>query len=77
MRARHPRTLVTGLMWTDITRRDWFTNIRHEALLSDGLEAYGWIEHDGENYGMQRIVDQKFNMTTTLVRLAPEQGERG
>lgn len=39
MRARHPKSLVTGLMWVDFTRRDWFTAIRHEALHADGTAA--------------------------------------
>ncbi|KAL6776504.1 hypothetical protein ACKKBG_A21415 [Auxenochlorella protothecoides x Auxenochlorella symbiontica] len=68
MRPRHPTSLVTGLMWVDFTRSDWFTSIRHEALQSDDLGFYGWLEHDGENYGIQQLEDRRFNMTTSLVK---------
>ena len=32
-------------------------NIRHSCEHSDNLPQYGWIRHDGTEYGQQRIID--------------------
>mmetsp|Transcript_26681 Transcript_26681/g.74931 ORF Transcript_26681/g.74931 Transcript_26681/m.74931 type:complete len:220 (-) Transcript_26681:1839-2498(-) len=67
MRTRQPQGLLTGLMWWDPKRPDFFHNIRHEALERDGMKKFGWLEHDGETYGRQEIWDTDFNISTTMV----------
>lgn len=42
--------------------------VRHEATQDDNLERYGWVRHDGEQYGRQVIVDRDYNITLAMVR---------
>ncbi len=36
--------------------------VRHYCDLNDGIEVWGWTEHDGENFGRQVIVDRNLNL---------------
>lgn len=36
--------------------------VRHYCDLSDDLEAWGWVEHNGRNYGKEVIVDRPNNL---------------
>jgi len=40
---------------------------RHEAQQRDGLAKYGWLQHDGQGYGLQRLYDEQYNITTAWV----------
>lgn len=40
---------------------------RHEAQQRDGLAKYGWLQHDGERYGLQELWDEQFNISTAWV----------
>lgn len=42
--------------------------IRHWCDQTDGLHKYGWLAHDGINFGVQEIADQYFNMSTWFVK---------
>ena len=44
---------------------------RHEAQQRDGLAKYGWLQHDGQGYGLQQLWDEQFNITTAWVRSRP------
>ncbi|XP_058240480.1 mannosyl-oligosaccharide glucosidase-like isoform X2 [Hemibagrus wyckioides] len=67
MKTRSPRSVVTGLMWmSQISQSD--VNLRHTCEQGDGLSSYGWLIHDGVNFGMQQIQDTDFTLTTTFVK---------
>jgi len=42
--------------------------IRHWCSQDDLLAAYGWIAHDGINFGAQEIIDKYFIVTTDFVK---------
>ncbi|KDD76682.1 hypothetical protein H632_c140p3, partial [Helicosporidium sp. ATCC 50920] len=79
MRTREPESLLFGLMWVDLTRRDWYHTLRHEAQERDGLEKYGCIEHDGSSYGLQQLRDRRYDISTawTKRRCGPACGRGG
>ncbi|GLH08096.1 Mannosyl-oligosaccharide glucosidase GCS1 [Gryllus bimaculatus] len=75
LKTRDPYSLVSGLMW-------YFTRhigadgggIRHWCEQGDNLDRYGWIEHNGKNFGIQEIQDGPFLITTSFdQRLEGEQ----
>ncbi|KAM9236603.1 mannosyl-oligosaccharide glucosidase [Leptosomus discolor] len=66
MKTRSPRALVTGLMW--LQQRDGGGSLRHTCEQSDGLSRYGWLMHDGENFGVQEIRDEGLVLTTEFVK---------
>ncbi|XP_017316328.1 mannosyl-oligosaccharide glucosidase [Ictalurus punctatus] len=74
MKTRSPKSVVTGLMWmSQILDND--VKLRHTCEQGDGLSSFGWLMHDGVNFGMQQIRDTEFTLTTTFVkRLGGEHG---
>jgi len=74
---RQPNSLLFGLMWWDPQRNDFVHNIRHEALERDGMKRFGWVEHDGEMYGRQEIVDTDYKISTTMLKAFPEGSGHG
>lgn len=57
----------TGMMWM----RQFSTkavNLRHTCEQGDGLSSYGWLMHDGINFGTQQIQDGDFTLSTTFVK---------
>lgn len=67
LRTRLPESLIAGLMWTDPSSINNINNIRHIAREEDKLKKYGWIRHDGKNFGIQEIVDEKYRIETQWV----------
>ncbi|KAK9891824.1 hypothetical protein WA026_016621 [Henosepilachna vigintioctopunctata] len=45
-----------------------FSHLRHWCEQSDNLDRYGWLQHDGLNFGIQEIVDSPFILTTSFVK---------
>lgn len=43
-------------------------HFRHWCEQSDGLEKYGWLQHDGTTFGIQEILDGPFVITTSFVK---------
>jgi hypothetical protein len=41
---------------------------RHWCEQSDGLEKYGWLQHDGGNFGVQQIIDGSHIIDTSFVK---------
>ena len=41
---------------------------RHLCQQDDNLQSYGWIEHDGVNFGVQEIYDNDMKITTSFVK---------
>ncbi|NXN14442.1 MOGS glucosidase, partial [Indicator maculatus] len=66
MKTRSPRALVTGLMW--LQQREGGGSLRHTCEQSDGLSRYGWLMHDGENFGVQEIRDGGLVLKTEFVK---------
>lgn len=51
---------------------------RHEAQQRDGLAQYGWLHHDGRSYGLQRLQDERYNISTAWAkRLCAQCGPGG
>lgn len=42
--------------------------IRHWCSQDDQLPSYGWVAHDGVNFGSQEIIDKYFILTTDFVK---------
>ena len=60
---------MTGLMWfPQYTPLNTELAIRHTCEQSDELRKYGWLKHDGTNFGSQQIVDKDFVLTTDFVK---------
>lgn len=32
------------------------------------MNSYGWLKHDGENFGVQEILDRNLKLTTSFVK---------
>lgn len=70
------------LSWATKTRRRWDSvnllairkralkkfNFSHWCEQGDNLDKYGWLKHDGSNFGIQEIVDGPFTLTTSFVK---------
>uniref|UniRef100_A0A803VLR3 Mannosyl-oligosaccharide glucosidase n=1 Tax=Ficedula albicollis TaxID=59894 RepID=A0A803VLR3_FICAL len=63
MKTRSPRSVVTGLMWLQHGG-----NLRHTSDQNDGVSRYGWLMHDGENFGVQEIRDEGLVLRTEFVK---------
>lgn len=68
LRTRSPKSLMLGLMWFSGQSSDGNIHIRHSCEQSDKLRRYGWVRHDGINFGTQEIVDNGFMLTTDFVK---------
>ncbi|XP_053258221.1 mannosyl-oligosaccharide glucosidase isoform X1 [Podarcis raffonei] len=66
MKARSPRSPVAGLMWMHQLEGD--VRLRHTCEQSDGLPRYGWLLHDGVNFGVQEIQDVGLSLQTEFVK---------
>jgi mannosyl-oligosaccharide glucosidase len=42
--------------------------LRHWCEQGDNLERYGWLEHDGTNFGVQELIDGEVKLTTSFVK---------
>lgn len=65
VKGRHAASLLFGLAWGSIDGK----LLRHSCQ-SGELQAFNWLEHDGERYGLQEIQDQELNvrLLTTFVK---------
>lgn len=69
LKTRDPQSLVFGFMW-------YFPNklkpngdfIRHWCKMEDGLQKYGWLQHDGKNFGIQEIHDDNVLIETSFIK---------
>ena len=69
MKTRTPSDLMTGLMWMlPELIGPGNVGLRHWCEQGDNLDKYGWIKHDGENFGVQEIYDRGVKLTTTFVK---------
>ncbi|MGH0179550.1 UNVERIFIED_CONTAM: hypothetical protein FKN15_001827 [Acipenser sinensis] len=74
MKTRSPKSVVTGLMWMrQFGGMD--VNLRHTCEQGDQLQSYGWLMHDGMDFGIQEVRDTDFTLTTEFVKR--QGGEHG
>ncbi|XP_071479946.1 mannosyl-oligosaccharide glucosidase-like [Diadema antillarum] len=70
VKTRSPKSPVAGLMWfqqnPSAPNRD--IKLRHSCEQGDGLERYGWLEHDGVNFGIQEIIDGPLQIKTAFAK---------
>ncbi|KAF9933513.1 Processing alpha glucosidase I [Mortierella alpina] len=76
-RARVSEPLLTGLMWHGTQDYSGVDNIRHGCEERDGLEKYGWLKHDGRNFGVQQLKDTRNNVELTTEFIKVSGGEHG
>ena len=60
--------MVTGLMWFTQFSKERPLPLRHTCEQGDHLPRYGWLMHDGKDFGSQEIVDKNFTLTTEFVK---------
>ncbi|GAB0092942.1 mannosyl-oligosaccharide glucosidase [Sergentomyia squamirostris] len=69
MKTRDPHSLVMGLMWYSPSRLGpGGDGIRHWCELSDKMDKYGWLQHDGRSFGVQEIHDGPLKVETSFVK---------
>lgn len=66
IRARTPRSIIAGLMWTGMKNGQYF--LRHVCQDSDELSTYGWTDHNGRDYGRQVLVDHGMSIATSFLK---------
>ncbi|KAI8527967.1 hypothetical protein RHMOL_Rhmol12G0115200 [Rhododendron molle] len=66
IRARTPQSLVAGLMWPGV--KDGRFSMRHVCQDADELKKYGWMRHNGRDYGHQELVDQDVTLMTSFFK---------
>ncbi|KAG1664563.1 Mannosyl-oligosaccharide glucosidase [Nymphon striatum] len=67
-KTRSGSTLATGLLWFKHELENQRLPIRHLCDQANKLPRYGWLRHDGINFGEQEIVDYGFSVNTTFVK---------
>ena len=65
--CRTPKSLIAGLMWLGVKDGQYF--LRHVCQDSDDLRTYGWLEHNGRDYGRQLLVDHGLMLMTSFLKL--------
>ncbi|XP_055935515.1 mannosyl-oligosaccharide glucosidase-like [Argiope bruennichi] len=68
MRTRSPQGLSTGIMWFSQKVVNNRIDIRHWCDQWDDVNHYTWLEHDGENFGIQKIDDKEYYLVTSFVK---------
>ncbi|CDH50432.1 glycoside hydrolase family 63 protein [Lichtheimia corymbifera JMRC:FSU:9682] len=76
-RTRFPESLMTGLIWFDGGEFQGFQRARHACDQGDGLNGYGYHQHDGRSYGMQQIKDGPSNVQITTEFIKVPGGDHG
>nr|XP_009858246.1 mannosyl-oligosaccharide glucosidase-like [Ciona intestinalis] len=70
MKTKSPQSLVTGLMW--LRQHERYQSelpLRHTCEHGDKLLKYGWLAHDGVNFGIQDVVEQGYSLRTSFVKV--------
>ena len=69
MKTRSPGNLLFGIMWMipDQIRQDNL-GLRHWCEQGDNLKSFGWLQHDGESFGLQEIQDRGLRLKTSFVK---------
>ncbi|KAG5674996.1 hypothetical protein PVAND_004937 [Polypedilum vanderplanki] len=69
LKTRDPNSMVLGLMWYFPNKlRPNGDGIRHWCKLEDNLKKYGWLQHDGKNFGIQEIHEDNYVLETSFIK---------
>ncbi|KAJ1407359.1 Six-hairpin glycosidase superfamily [Sesbania bispinosa] len=66
IRARTPQSLMAGLMWIGV--KDGRYHLRHVCRHEDDLSTYGWIKHNGRDFGHQVLADHGMILATEFLK---------
>ena len=74
MRGLWGASPLFGWLWSCATcgPEQQINELRHDAEERDGVTKYGWLQHDGDGFGVQGIVDRKMNVNLTTSFIRPE-----
>lgn len=72
VRGSWPDSPLFGWMWGSASppASQQILELRHDAQESDHLKKYGWMEHNGQDYGKHEIIDEKVGVNITNVFIA-------
>ncbi|KAG1697940.1 hypothetical protein DVH05_015424 [Phytophthora capsici] len=73
LRSRtEPEFVSAGLLWT--SQLEDVSQIRHQCRQEDRLQRYGWLQHDGSQFGLQKVEDQfnRLELSTSYAKLDTE-----
>ncbi|XP_076812485.1 mannosyl-oligosaccharide glucosidase-like [Clavelina lepadiformis] len=69
MKTKSPQSLVTGLMWLKQNKKfKGEPPMRHTCEQGDQILKYGWVAHDGVNFGIQDIAERGYMLRTEFVK---------
>lgn len=68
LKTRSPRSPVFGMMWLTEFTRQMPPRLHHWCDQGDNLQRYGWLKHDGINFGVQEIVEDQYTIRTEFVK---------
>ncbi|KAJ2761218.1 Processing alpha glucosidase I, partial [Coemansia nantahalensis] len=57
-RPRVPQSLLSGLMWFGLDDQQNWQRIRHACEVGDNLSEYGYVRHNGRDFGEQTMRDE-------------------
>lgn len=79
MRPQVPESLLTGLAWFPNADHRGAERLRHSAADLDGIDSYGWLYHDGRNFGEHEVIDRASNyrIRTAFVKTAADHPSGG
>ncbi|XP_026499522.2 mannosyl-oligosaccharide glucosidase [Vanessa tameamea] len=66
IKSREPRSPVFGMMWYELAASA-HKGIRHLCEQNDNLPTYGWLRHDGVNFGEQLVSDPPHDIHTSFI----------
>lgn len=56
------------MMWLTEFTRQMPPRLHHWCDQGDNLQRYGWLKHDGINFGVQEIVEDQYTIRTEFVK---------
>ena len=69
LKTRSPADLLFGMMWMIPDRiRNNDLGLRHWCDQGDNLDSFGWLQHDGETFGVQEIKDRGLVISTSFLK---------
>ncbi|KAG3116081.1 Mannosyl-oligosaccharide glucosidase [Phytophthora idaei] len=68
-----PEIVSAGLLWG--SQLEDVSQIRHQCRQEDRLQRYGWLQHDGTNFGLQKVEDQfnRLELSTSYARVQTQE----
>lgn len=76
VRPRLPKSLLTGLLWSNVDDYQAFQGLRHSCEIGDDMASYGWTEYDGRRGGKQLLSDRgmKIDIETEFIKVPGQNG---